>query len=101
MTSDDTDTDLSLAATVCMHVANDRQPILLAEKDKTIAPEDSGWQFMCNSGVEEDDDESQVWAIGEVLEFEPSLIGKLDSPSGTKLVRNNSDEPWELQLPIT
>src|SRR5258707_14958247 len=101
MSSEDTDTDLSLAATVCMHVANDRHPILLAEKGKPIAPEDSGWQFMCNSAVEEDDDESQVWAIGEVLEFEPSLIGKLDSPPGTKLVRNNSDGPWDLQLPIT
>ena len=101
MSSEDTDIDLSLAATVCMHVANDRHPILLAEKGKPIAPEDSGWQFMCNSGVEEDDDESQVWAIGEVLEFEPSLLGKLDSPSGARLVRSKPGEPWELQPPLT
>ena len=95
MNPEENDAELNLAAIVCVHVATESRPILKAERDKPMAPEDSGWQFMCNGELEEDIDEAQVWAVAEVLEFDPSLVGNLDFPAGSKITRDRPGEPWK------
>jgi hypothetical protein len=90
----DDDEGAGSAAIVCVHVALEGYPILLAVRDKPTVPEDSGWQFLCNSGQDENEDEAQVWALSEVFEHDPSLFGLLDVPPGTKLVRGRQNQPW-------
>jgi hypothetical protein len=82
------------AAIVCDHVALQGLPILLAVRDEPSRPEDSGWQFLCNSGTDETD--AKVWAISEVLDLEPSLSGLLDEAPGTELIRKNVKSQWRI-----
>jgi len=83
------------AAIVCPHIATGGHPILMAIKDEPISPEDSGWQFLCNLGVNEDENLAQVWAISEVLEVEPTLKNILNQPPGTKFMRKDKNSPWK------
>jgi len=85
------------AAIVCSHVAKLGYPILLAERGNSLEPEDSGWQFLCDSGEVERENEAQVWALGEVVDWEPSLAELMDAPSGTTLVRKSRTHAWEIR----
>ncbi len=78
--------DITGAAIVCSHVAKGRA-ILRAVKSEPLSEEDSGWQFLCDSGEREDEDQAQVWSVREVLEREPSLKPFLDGPPETVLTR--------------
>ncbi len=60
----------SRAAIVCSHIAVGRLPILRAIRTDPLEPEDSGWQFLCNSGKEEKEGDAQVWFVSEVLSLE-------------------------------
>jgi len=82
------------AAIVCSHVARDGYPVLLAKRDDPMDPDDSGWQFLCGSGVHEDEQLAQVWAVSEVVEKEPTLKGIIGSPVGSKFVRRDKTSPW-------
>jgi len=82
------------AAIVCLHVAKLGYPILLAERDEPTMREDSGWQFLCNSGLPEIDSEAQVWALDEVLALEPSLDAFTDSRPGTVITRKDATSSW-------
>jgi hypothetical protein len=86
--------DVSGAAIVCVHVAKEGYPILQAERDSPVFSEDSGWQFLCNSGRAEDESELQVWSLDEVFEHEPTLAEFRDSPPGTTFVRDGPKRPW-------
>jgi hypothetical protein len=83
------------AAIVCSHVAAEHQPILRAVRTEPLEPEDSGWQFLCNSGKEEREDEARVWLIYEVSEREPSLSDFMELPAGTKIQRIDRHSPWK------
>ena len=83
------------AAILCEHVANEGFPILRAIRDEPLEDADSGWQFVCDSGKSEDEDNAQVWAISEVLEIEPSLTEYIDESPGTVLERKNKDSQWK------
>ena len=87
--------DSSGAAIVCPHVAREGLPILYAERSEPVSPEDSGWQFICNSGRLEDEAQAQVWSLDEVLSREPGLAGFLTAPTGTRVYRRNVSTPWE------
>ncbi len=82
------------AAIVCAHVAINKHPILRAVRDEPEMPEDSGWQFLCNSNLDEDPDMAKVWLVCEVLEFEPSLSEFIGSPPGTVLTRKSYASEW-------
>jgi hypothetical protein len=82
------------AAIVCSHIAIDSYPILLAIRDEPISPEDSGWQFLCNSGADENQNLAQVWALSEVMEAEPTLKEILSQPPGSKFTRKDRNSPW-------
>lgn len=88
--------DDSGAATVCGHVATTGLPILYAERSAPIDEVDSGWQFLCASGIEEDIDEAQTWSINEVITEEPTLRDYMSYPVGTKLIRSSSRDPWKI-----
>jgi hypothetical protein len=83
------------AVILCAHVASRSLPILYARRDEPDEPADSGWQFLCYSGVDEDPDKAKVWLVDELLELDPSLAPYMDSPPGTRLFRRNPSEPWE------
>jgi len=86
----------SIGAIVCHHVAKLGYLIMRAERDNSAAPEDSGWQFLCNSGEVEREDEAQVWALGEVLDLEPSLEQFMTEPAGTVIARTGRADPWKI-----
>lgn len=94
MNENSTLVDNSGAAIVCEHVAGLGYPILLAEKDEPAFTEDTGWQFLCNTMEVEDQNQAQVWALSEVVDYEPSLADFVDAPVGTNLVRDSADTPW-------
>lgn len=83
------------AAIICPHIAKDDSPILRAVRTEPLEPEDSGWQFLCNSGKEENEAEAQVWLVGEVLGLEPSLSPFINAPIGTTLSRKDKNSKWE------
>jgi hypothetical protein len=85
----------SRAAIVCSHIAQGGFPILGAIRTEPLEPEDSGWQFVCNTGNAEKESEAQVWLVSEVLSLEPSLSLHMNSPIGTKLSRLDKNSKWE------
>ena len=84
------------SAIVCSHVASGKYSILLAERSVPDEAVDTGWQFVCNSGVEENVDTAKVWALDEVLALEPSLRDFIDLPPGTELQRKHHNSPWKI-----
>lgn len=91
------DIDDSGAVVVCGHVASGQYSILYAERSESDDPVDSGWQFLCNSGLDEDIDQAKMWSINEVLDMEPGIRPFLDNPSGTILIRESTSESWEIE----
>jgi hypothetical protein len=83
--------DRNSGAIVCQHVAAMLYPIRRAVRDLGVAPEDSGWQFLCDSGENKDPEQAQIWSIGHVIEAEPTLEQWLDHDPGTKIVRLSGD----------
>jgi hypothetical protein len=83
------------AAIVCSHIAAEGLPILLAIRDEPIEEVDSGWQFLCNSGQDEDEEEAQIWALSEVCEHTPSLKNILESQVKGKFYRKNEKSSWK------
>lgn len=88
--------DSSGAAIICGHVAIDGLPILRAIRDEPAEPPDSGWQFLCDCGEDEDVDRGRVWSVNEVIKCEPTLAGLTDLPPGTELARKDRDSPWRV-----
>lgn len=83
------------AAIVCYHVAVQGLPILWAIKDEPVDADDSGWQFLCNSGRDEDQSEAQVWSLSEVCEHTPSVEGLLKSEIVANYFRKDEQSPWK------
>lgn len=88
--------DSSGVAVVCEHIGNFSKPILLGLRTAPLEPEDSGWQFLCDSVSEEEVSHAKVWSLTSVLKYEPTLAGLLDSPSGTKIVRKDLYSQWSV-----
>jgi hypothetical protein len=88
--------DDSGAATVCSHVASGKFPILYAERSEPIDDIDSGWQFLCDAGLEENIDEAETWSLNEVMEHEPTLAKFRDCSAGTRLSRETEDSEWQV-----
>ncbi len=84
------------AAIVCAHVARNGYPVLRAQRDVPVDSDDSGWQFLCDSGEEESEGEAQVWAVSEVLQHEPTLTGLLEQAPGTALHREGPTRSWRV-----
>lgn len=83
------------AAIICVHAAKEGLPILRAIRTEPLEPEDSGWQFLCNSGKDENENEAQVWLVSEVLGLEPSLSKFIKAPVGTMVSRLDGNSRWE------
>lgn len=82
------------ATIVCSHIAKEAYPILRAIRTEPLEPEDSGWQFLCNSGRDEIETEAQVWLVEEVLGIEGSLSAFLDCEVGTEITRDSLNSAW-------
>ena len=85
---------LRVQPSFCRHVALDGYPILFASRDEPVSAEDSGWQFLCNSG-EGENDEARTWAISTVLRHDPTLLGIVFLPAGTTVVRSSGNHGWK------
>ena len=81
-------------AIVCAHVA-DGEPILRAIRDNPMDPDDSGWQFLCDSGADEHIEDAQIWSVTQVVEREPSLLAFINSPVGTPITRTDVNSQWK------
>jgi len=87
--------DRSETASVCGHIARDRSRIGFAFRDPPTGTVESGWRFVCNTGLEEREDDGEVWTLAQVLEHEPTVQELLNSPVGTALVRDaRYPESW-------
>ena len=73
-------------------------PILRAKRTSPCDPADSGWQFLCDSGEEEDIGLAQLWSVEEVLDLEPSLSSYLTLPVGTNVRRAHIREAWDVEI---
>lgn len=85
------------AAIVCSHVAKEAYPILRAIRTEPLEPEDSGWQFLCNSGRAEVEAEAQVWLVEEVLGIEGSLSTLINCEVGTEISRESKGSAWVIK----
>lgn len=85
------------SAIVCSHVASGQYPILFAERSEPDEPTDTGWQFLCNSGMEENLSTARVWALDEVVMLEPTLRDCVRLPPGTQLCREHGSATWKAQ----
>jgi hypothetical protein len=92
---DNENVDCSGSAIVCGHIALSRYPILFAERSESEHAIDSGWQFLCNAGFEEDVETAQVWSLNDVLAFEPSLKPFMGLPPGTQIMRQGRSSSWQ------
>lgn len=62
-------------------------------------PEDSGWQFLCDSGAEERIEDAQIWSIAQVVKYDPSMADFVKSPTGTVMCRVDSGLDWQSVVP--
>ena len=83
-------------AIICKHAAVERRPILYARRDEPVDPADSGWQFQCGLGVEEDPASFKLLSIEEIVRLEPTLKDHLDAPCGTVMYRRASGQAWSV-----
>ena len=83
------------AAVLCSHVASDHHQILRAVRDEPAMAADSGWQFLCGAN-DHAHDTAKVWAVFEVLNYEPTLVKFIDSPPGTVLSRVAPGAAWHV-----
>lgn len=82
------------AAILCSHIVLNSLAILRAVRDEPVMDEDSGWQFVCDSSLQDDSDLAKVWLIYEVLNYEPSLSEFIRLPPGTLLTREDANSEW-------
>lgn len=85
--------DDSGAAVICSHVVETHKPILRAERDESLRPEDSGWQFTCGAAGH-DESHGRVMSLGEVLSLDDSLADYVAFPVGTVIERDNVGAAW-------
>ncbi len=86
---------LPLTGIVCPHCASGSRPILLAQRTSPHEKGDSGWQFYCKSGAEENIAEAKVLPLKEIVKLEPSLRDWLETPIGMHLWRPMGRSRWE------
>ena len=82
-----------IACIVCKHVAHYGTPILQAQRDESVDPADSGWQFLCGTNSHLDVD-AEIWSTEEVCQRDPSIKLILERPVGTKLTRQSAESEW-------
>lgn len=85
-----------LGVIVCCHIAREMLPILELRRSKPIDSQDSGWQAYCNAKNDEQIDGAEIWSVGQILEYEPSLVGLLDLDVGTILTRETRGQAWSV-----
>ena len=85
---------------VCKHIALHKAPDMRAVLDSPISDEDSGWQFLCGNPVEHAEQNSAVWTLSEVMQYEPSLRPWIefnkDNRETIVLERSIADQ-WEIK----
>ena len=72
------------------HITVDGLPVGFMEREATDFEEDSGWRFC--SGTETEDyannpDNTTIYEVNTIANYDPTIIPYLDSPVGTELQR--------------
>jgi hypothetical protein len=70
-------------------ILDGRSSILLVTHD---ADEESSWQFLDGEQVFEDNGVTVL--LGEIVQFDPSLLDLADLPCGWHARRDSADQPW-------
>ena len=87
--------DMMNGTIVSAEVASKMRPILMGERSAPLDVADSGWQFWGGDSDMQESDCARIWAVGEVLEYEPTLAAYIDMPTGTRLERSSQTEIWK------
>lgn len=67
-------------------IVSGESPILLAARD------DDGWQFLDGEHIFEED--ARIVLLGEIVQYDPTLIDLADLPIGWHAHRASPGEPW-------
>jgi hypothetical protein len=81
-------------AIICSHVAAG-EPILRATRDNPMDPDDSGWQFLCDSGADERIEDAKIWTVTQVTEHDPTILQFINFPIGTTMARPDANSEWQ------
>ena len=90
-----TKVDRACGVVVCQHIAGDGANVGKATRSAPIAPEDSGWQFICNEVENEEKSFAAIWRVDELLEYDQTLETLIDLDIGTVLVRAPGTLYWQ------
>ena len=82
-----------LGVIVCEHIAKDQCDVCVASRSEPVAPEDSGWQFLCGK-PDEDEFKAAIWSVKEILAYDSSLAPWIDAPFGTKIEKSSNALIW-------
>ncbi|MGP0062733.1 MAG: hypothetical protein ACLQGP_03905 [Isosphaeraceae bacterium] len=75
---------------ICLHrILRGASSLLLVTHDE----DDGSWQFLDGEHVFEED--AAVVGLGEMVQFDPSLIELADLPTGWYAWRSTLDRPWQ------
>jgi hypothetical protein len=80
------------ACLVCLHVLDDRLPILFVSHDA----DDGGWQFLCDVHAH-DENNVVVRALHNAVAMDPAVQQVADLPLGSFATRVSPDRPWYRQ----
>jgi hypothetical protein len=80
-------------AIICKHVADRSHPILAAVRGGARVPEDSGWQFHCDTFSHSTSD-AALWLLEEVAQLDPTLLPILDAEPESSFRRSSANDPW-------
>ncbi len=84
---------MNSAAIVCKEIAADKAPILRATRTHPADIADSGWQFLCGR-FDDDPANAQVWSLGEVVDYDPTILPFLELPFGSVIERDSREGEW-------
>ena len=82
------------AAVVCTHIRKDKLPILQCLRGDSDDAVDSGWQFHCGVLNHENTASGEIWALREVVDFEPTILEFVNDRPGTFADRKDGKSRW-------
>lgn len=84
------------SAVIYSHVLEAGMPMLRIKRDELDPedPSDSGWQFLCDSGLREDTNTIRIISVQEGVAIEPSISALLDVEVGSCFSRNQKGGQW-------
>lgn len=88
----DKNADDSGTVITCKHIIEGNRPISHARRDEPAAPEDSGWQFLCELSHTESD--GRIISVKEIVKIDPSINQIIELTGEASFVKTKTDNKW-------